>query len=88
MAKQTMMATVKAKLPGFDVYSVKDEVFTVRRGFFYTHGQTADDFVKKVKTAFPTAVIIESGEVWKSFRGGASVTNQSHWYVKFMIPIE
>ena len=37
------------------------------------------------KAAFPNAEILESGEVWKDFRGGASVAQQSHWFVKFTV---
>ncbi|MCR4301815.1 MAG: hypothetical protein NUV51_09410 [Sulfuricaulis sp.] len=69
-----------------DTYSAKNGVFTVRRGFFYTHGRTAESFVEAVKRAFPAAVILDSGEVWKAFRGGATTANQSHWYVKFTFP--
>jgi hypothetical protein len=60
-------------------------VFTVRDGFFYRHGRNSGDLVQKVRDAFPTAKILDQGEVWKAFRGGASVANQSHWFVKFSI---
>lgn len=36
--------------------------------------------------AFPTACILEANEIWKSFRGGASIANSSHWYVRFTVP--
>lgn len=29
--------------------------------------------------------IVGSGEVWKDFRGGASVANQSHFYVEIKL---
>jgi len=74
---------LKEKLSFADVVSRKDDVITVRRGFFYTHGMTSDDIVKKVKKAFPNAKILDQGEKWVAFRGGASVSNQSHWWVKF-----
>lgn len=73
---------VKEKL-SFDTYSVKAGVFTVRKEFFYTMGKTTLYYEKTIKNAFPDAVIVDSGEVWKSFRGGASVANSSHFYVKF-----
>lgn len=66
-----------------DTYSLKNGVFTVRRGFFYTGGFTAEAFAQKVREAFPDATIRESGEVWKDFRGGAPVAQQSHWFVRF-----
>ena len=71
---------------GADTLSKKDGVYFARQGFFYTSGKTADDFVKKIKEVFPKATIKRKGEVWKDFRGGASVGNQSHWYVEFTIP--
>ena len=77
---------IKDKLPYLDSYSHKDNIITVRKGFFYTMGQTTDDYIKKVKKFFPDANIIDSGEVWKTFRGGTSVANQSHWFVKFSLP--
>jgi len=61
-------------------------VFTVRRGFFYRNGKTEADLVAKVKAAFPDAVVVDSGEVWKAFDGGKSVAQQSHWFVKFTLP--
>jgi hypothetical protein len=69
-----------------DSVSQKDGVFTVRRGFFYTGGKTSEDFANAVKAVFPTAVVIDSGEVWTPFRGGATVAKQSHWWVKFTVP--
>lgn len=69
-----------------DSVSLKNGVFTIRRGFYYTNGFTADAYAAKVKAAFPTVRILDSGEVWKPFRGGASVAASSHWYVKFEIP--
>lgn len=63
--------------------SVRGGVFTVRDSFFYTSGRTAQDLVNEVRAVFPTAVVLDSGEVWKDFRGGAPVARQSHWWVKF-----
>jgi hypothetical protein len=68
-----------------DTLSCKSNVYTARWGFFYTHGRTAERYVDAVKKAFPEAVILGSGEVWKNFRGGASVAQQSHFYVKFSV---
>ena len=64
--------------------SVRKGVYTLRRSFFYTHGYTSTMLAEKVKAAGFT--IIDHGEVWKNFRGGASVAKQSHWWVRFTIP--
>lgn len=69
-----------------DTASVKNGTYLVRRGFFYSHGKTAADLEGQVRAAFPGAKIIDSGEVWKAFRGGASVAQQSHWFVRFTLP--
>ncbi|MDD5651555.1 MAG: hypothetical protein PHF86_14265 [Candidatus Nanoarchaeia archaeon] len=65
--------------------SKKSGVYTARWSYFYTSGITSDHKVAKVKSVFPQATIIDSGDVWKPFKGGASVANQSHWYVKFTL---
>ena len=77
---------VREKLNGIvDTVSHKNGVFTVRREFFYTHGRTAASLAAAITKLIPGAVITDSGEVWKPFRGGASTANSSHWYVKFTI---
>lgn len=83
--KKITLGKVKEMLPNFDSYSVKGGVFTVRREFFYTHGVTAKHQVLSVKKHIPNAVIVDSGEVWKPFRGGATTANSSHWFVKFTV---
>lgn len=73
---------IKQKLY-FDTYSVKNGVFTVRKEFFYKFGKNVGSCIEQILNVFPDAKIIEYDEVWKPFRGGASVANSSHWYVKF-----
>ena len=68
-----------------DTLSLKNGVFTARRGFFYTHGGSSEKLAARIQAALPQAVILDQGEVWKAFRGGASVANQSHWFVKFTL---
>jgi hypothetical protein len=76
---------VKQKLH-VDSYSLKNDIYTVRKGFYYKMGKSTKDLENKVLEAFPNAKIIDSGEIDKPFCGGASVANNSHWYVKFMLP--
>jgi len=59
--------------------------WTVRRGFFYTHGKTTDDLWQDVKTVLPSAKWGDSGEEWKVFNGGASIKASSHWWVRFTV---
>ena len=60
-----------------------------RWGFFYSHGGSSEKCVEKVKALLDLHnvrySIADSGEVWKAFRGGASVANQSHWFVEIKI---
>jgi len=70
----------------------RSKVFLIMRGFFYTHGRTSDDWKNNVRKALEknldldaTFIYEDSGEVWKSFRGGASVRSSSHWYVKLRV---
>lgn len=71
-----------------DTASCRGGVYLLRWGFFYTMGKTAKGYEEKVKAAYPAAVILDSGEVWKPFRGGAGCAAQSHFYVKFTVPQE
>ena len=58
----------------------------VRRGFFYRNGMSSEKFTyfvdHKLRDAGLTFKIVRDGEHYASFRGGASVANQSHWYVE------
>lgn len=82
---KTTLKQIKEKIHA-DSYSVKNGVFTLRRTFFYRMGKDANNIRLAVLDAFPNAVIIDNGEVYKAFRGGSSVANSSHWFVKFSVP--
>jgi len=85
-SKPVVMADVKEKVHA-DTYSVRNGVFTLRWSFYYAHRVTANDKEIKVINAFPDkkVTIVESGEVNKPFRDGASIVNSSHWFVKFTV---
>jgi len=61
----------------------------LRWSFFYTMGRTAQRYVKAVTAALTDHgiphTIVDSGEVWKAFSGGASVSQQSHFYVEVKV---
>lgn len=63
----------------------RNGIFTVRKGFYYTFGKTTQDLVDAVVKAFPNANILDSGRIWKDFKGGAPIQKQSHWFVKFSL---
>lgn len=61
----------------------KDGAIVVRRSFFYRHGMDSNKFREVISQALVNANIpfstIETDEIWKPFRGGASVAQNSHW---------
>lgn len=66
-----------------------DNVFIFRRGFFYSHGGTSEKFAAKVDSMLTNAGIdhkmLENGEHWAPFRGGAGVKASTHWWCKVQI---
>lgn len=67
-----------------DTLSKRDGVYTARRGFFYRHGGSSEKFAARVQ-ALPGAAVLDHGEVWKAFSGGASLARSSHWWVTFTV---
>jgi hypothetical protein len=61
----------------------------VRRGYFYTNGATAESFRDRVSNAlFQAGVsfdVVDYGNHWAPFRGGAGVTANSHFYVELKV---
>ena len=78
------MKEVKNKLHA-DSYSSKGGVFTVRKGYFYRMSRTGETFKNEVSENIPKANIIDYGDHWTSFKGGAPLAKSSHWYVKFTV---
>ncbi|MBF0556519.1 MAG: hypothetical protein HQK96_18525 [Nitrospirae bacterium] len=61
----------------------------IRRGFYYTFGETAENFLKVVTAVLDKAGVrydvVDSGEVYKRFVGSANIANSSHWYVEIKL---
>ena len=70
---------------GCDQCTKRNGVFTARKGFFYTHGMTAEKFAESILKFVPEAKVIETDEIWKPFIGGAPIARQSHFLVKFEV---
>jgi hypothetical protein len=83
-AKAPKAVEVKDTLSAFQV-TLRKGIYTARKGFFYTNGYTAENFVAKVLKHYPEAQILDSGEIWTPFIGDAPVARQSHWFVKFTL---
>lgn len=79
-------AEVRKAVEGFaDSVAILNGVFTVRRGFFYRCGGSAEALRAAVEKAVPGACILDSGEKWTAFNGGASLARSTHWWVKFTV---
>ena len=69
-------------------YSASTKTIILRRGFFYTHGQNSKTFVTRIVEKLTAHGldgkyrVVDSGEVWKSFNGGAKLSASSHWFCK------
>lgn len=65
--------------------NLKDGTITLRKGFFYRNGkdsqQFADDVSKKLTDAGIHHTVVNHGEVDKSFKGGGSTKQNSHFHV-------
>jgi len=90
-AASTPIGKMKAENAGdFDsIGKNKDGNYIARRQFFYKQGKTAEDYEERLKNLAKKAgvevEIVDSGEVYKPFRGGASTANSSHFFVVFNI---
>ena len=68
-----------------DYTSKRDGTLVFRKGFFYRNGCNSSNYANSVSKKLTEAgiphVILDDYEIWKVFKGGASVKNQSHWGV-------
>lgn len=64
-------------------------VYTYRRGFFFTMGCTSKkvscDVSKALTEAGIVHAIVDFGQQWRTFRGGDTLKQGSHWWVKFTV---
>lgn len=76
-------------ITGVESASKRNGEFTVRKGYFYRAGGSSERFEQSVSAQLDRLgikhTIIDNGDQWAPFKGGASVANQSHYWVKFNI---
>ena len=82
--KNTIISDTISKVKG------EENTFKFYRGFYYKFQYTAEKFSKFIVEQINshlgyTATIIDIGEVYKPFRGGATVKGSSHFYAKIKI---
>lgn len=66
-----------------------DGTFIFRRTYFYSHGGSSEKFAAKVDNML-TAIgiaheIVDHGDHYAPFRGGASIKTSQHWWVKVRV---
>ena len=80
---QVSVKEVKELLCGtYDTVSRnKDGNIVIRRGYFYRNGMDGQKFGERIMEKLGGAVtLVECGDHWAPFRGGASVARSSHFY--------
>lgn len=45
----------------------KDGTVSVKRGYFYHHGKTAEGWAERVLKPFPTAILVEAVDEWREW---------------------
>ena len=90
MTKKITAKTLEEELMGADGIIVRRKTSEIKigRSYFYTHGQTAEKFVAKMKEqldeTFPGRFELKDcGDHWAAFRGGASLWASSHFWAIF-----
>jgi hypothetical protein len=82
------MLTVKQVRPILESYADsigrnKAGNIVLRKGFFYTHGMDGHKFaqaaIARLAARGITAQVVEVDTVWKPFKGGATVSQGSHF---------
>jgi hypothetical protein len=83
---QSALARIRDNVTADSIGRDSEGNLVFRRGYYYKSGGSADQFANAIARQLTELGIdhriIDNGEVWKSFRGGAKVKDQSHWWVK------
>jgi len=82
------MKLTKKQLEGVPFHTLSKNSkgnYVIRQGFFYKQGRSAELLAEKLKEKIPTAEIVNKGEIYKPFRGGQTVAQESHFFVEFCI---
>lgn len=82
-------SAIKDKMIGVcDTVSRKGNTVTIRQGYFYGMSKSGEHLANAAKRLIPGITNIEYGNKWKSFRGGDSVAQGSHYWCRFDLPVE
>lgn len=88
MSKELTAAQVKDMLSGFNVVSKNKGTYKAKKSYFYTGGMTPEKLAEGIKKVFPDAEIINKGNQWRPFCGGAVAggSKDSYMWVEFKLP--
>lgn len=60
--------------------------FIFRKGYFYSHNDNEDNFAEHITKQCEdnnlNVNIVDKGNHWAAFKGGASIAKSSHWWVE------
>jgi len=87
--EKSIISKVKQAVNADQVSRLRNGNIMIRKGYFYTGKQTHLSFATEIKEQLDlhkiNAKIKECGDHWASFRGGASVSKQSHFWVELIV---
>ncbi len=86
MKKKEIIAEEARKVGLHHLMFKTDGTIKAMKGYYYRgQGGTIEALKEKVKTAFPNAEIINEGDKFTHFIGGAPIHKQSHIWVTFKL---
>lgn len=71
-----------------DVVSFRNNIFTVKKSYYWGFGKDGSEFADKIQKMIPNAKIVDYGNHWHAFVGGAKPGSpqDSYYFCKFQIP--
>lgn len=83
---KSIIAKVKQAVNADQVSRLRNGNIMIRKGYFYRGKQDQFSFAKEIKEQLALheikAEMVNCGDHWASFKGGASVSKQSHFWVE------
>lgn len=87
--KTSLLKTIKENVSCDQVSKTKNGTLIFRQSYYYKMNRTADTFKHSISVQLSNLglsfEVLNKGDIWKPFKGGASVKAQSHFYVEVKI---
>jgi hypothetical protein len=86
--KKSIRDMVTAKLNAGAYTFHKDGTITAKWGYFYVMGRSPEGYMNIIKNRFPGVEIVDRGDHYHDFVGGAKVgsAKSSYMWVRFKLP--